>query len=161
MQIRKTTGSALLLFALTAAAANAAVSSAEDAVPSKAATRYSSGAAVADVEAPPTIAKKAAKVEEDTIAALDPTKVNKDPGRVDAPVDGLDGKPHNGPGLFELAEKGTGDVGISGGKTHVDIKNPPPHTGDHEIVDLEEGTEGDDHKAKVRWAVDGRHCVQD
>jgi hypothetical protein len=53
----------------------------------------------------------------------------------------LDGKPHDGPGLFETAGKGTGDVGISGGNPHVDILNPPPHTGDHEIVDVAENDE--------------------
>lgn len=59
-------------------------------------------------------------------------------------MDGLDGKPHDGPGIFETKKKGSGDVGISGGAPHIDLKNPPPHTGDHEIVDLpdpdEDGT---------------------
>ncbi|TGZ85061.1 UPF0016-domain-containing protein [Ascodesmis nigricans] len=64
-------------------------------------------------------------------------------GEVDSPVDGLDGKPHDGPGIFETKEKGSGDVGISGGALHVDLKNPPPHTGDHEIVDLPDIDEGD------------------
>lgn len=63
---------------------------------------------------------------------------NQVPGSVDAPVDGLDGKPHTGPGLYDTREKGTGSVGISGGKTHVDLKKPPPHTGDHEIVGLDD-----------------------
>ncbi|KAA8893954.1 hypothetical protein FN846DRAFT_976609 [Sphaerosporella brunnea] len=74
-----------------------------------------------------------------------PDEINKVPGSADAPVDGLDGKPHDGPGLFETKGKGTGDVGISGGTLHVDLKNPPPHTGDHEIVDLET-KEGDENK---------------
>jgi len=64
------------------------------------------------------------------------------PGSVDAPVDGFDGKPHDGPGLRETRKKGTGNVGISGGSLHVDIKNPPPHTGDHEIVDIIDSKEG-------------------
>lgn len=67
-------------------------------------------------------------------------------GTVDAPVDGLDGKPHSGPGLYPetSSQKGTGEVGVSGGGASVDIKKPPPHTGEHEIVDIEDPAEGDD-----------------
>lgn len=65
-----------------------------------------------------------------------PASAKKPNGAADAPVDGLDGKPHDGPGLIDTKEKGEGDVGISSGKPHVDLKNPPPHTGDHEIVGL-------------------------
>lgn len=88
---------------------------------------------------PPTAPSKAPK----------PSEVNKEPGSVDAPVDGLDGKPHTGPGLFETKEKGTGDVGISGGQLSVDIKKPPPHTGDHEIVGIDDGKDVDEAN-KVR-----------
>lgn len=68
------------------------------------------------------------------------------PGTVDAPVDGLDGKPHSGPGLYPevSGKKGTGEVGVSGGGASVDIKKPPPHTGEHEIVSIEDPAEGDD-----------------
>jgi len=66
-------------------------------------------------------------------------------GTADAPVDGLDGKPHDGPGLYPgTEEKGSGEVGVSGGRASVDIKKPPPHTGEHEIVEIEEPAEGDD-----------------
>lgn len=62
-------------------------------------------------------------------------------GTADAPVDGLDGKPHSGPGLYpeSSGRRGSGEVGVSGGRASVDIKKPPPHTGEHEIVDVEEG----------------------
>lgn len=61
-------------------------------------------------------------------------------GTADAPVDGLDGKPHDGPGLYPETkpEKGTGEVGVSGGRASVDITKPPPHTGEHEIVEIKE-----------------------
>jgi hypothetical protein len=71
-------------------------------------------------------------------AAVPGAQKNQEPGKVDAPVDGLDGKPHDGPGLFETKEKGSGDVGISGGKSLVDLQKPPPHTGEHEIVNVED-----------------------
>jgi len=69
--------------------------------------------------------------------------VQKQDGKVDAPVDGLDGKPHDGPGLFETKAKGSGDVGISGGKHSIDLKKPPPHTGEHEIVSVEDPQDED------------------
>lgn len=67
-------------------------------------------------------------------------------GTTDAPVDGLDGKPHSGPGLYpeHADKKGTGEVGVSGGGSSVDIRKPPPHTGEHEIVDIEDLGEGDE-----------------
>lgn len=67
-------------------------------------------------------------------------------GTADAPVDGLDGKPHSGPGLYPETSgpKGSGEVGVSGGGASVDIKKPPPHTGEHEIVDIQDPAEGDD-----------------
>ncbi|CAZ84170.1 unnamed protein product [Tuber melanosporum] len=74
---------------------------------------------------------------------------SKAEGTADAPVDGLDGKPHDGPGLHPGSkEKGSGEVGVSGGGASVDIKNPPPHTGEHEIVEIEEPAEGDDSAIK-------------
>lgn len=67
-------------------------------------------------------------------------------GTADAPVDGLDGKPHSGPGLYpeSSGRRGSGEIGVSGGGASVDIKKPPPHTGEHEIVDIEDPAEGDD-----------------
>lgn len=67
-------------------------------------------------------------------------------GTADAPVDGLDGKPHSGPGLYpeSSGRRGSGEVGVSGGGASVDIKKPPPHTGEHEIVGIEDPAEGDD-----------------
>jgi hypothetical protein len=68
-------------------------------------------------------------------------KKTKAEGTADAPVDGLDGKPHDGPGLYPETkpEKGSGEVGVSGGGASVDITKPPPHTGEHEIVEIEKG----------------------
>ncbi|KAL7274675.1 GCR1-dependent translation factor 1 [Rhizina undulata] len=75
---------------------------------------------------------------------------NSNKGTADAPVDGLDGKPHDGPGLYpENTKTGTGDVGVSGGGASVDITKPPPHTGEHEIVDIENPSEGDDSQLKL------------
>ncbi|KAG0637575.1 hypothetical protein HOY80DRAFT_251902 [Tuber brumale] len=77
------------------------------------------------------------------------TLKSKAEGTADAPVDGLDGKPHDGPGLHPgTKEKGSGEVGVSGGGASVNIKNPPPHTGEHEIVEIEEPAEGDDSAIK-------------
>lgn len=74
-------------------------------------------------------------------------------GTADAPVDGLDGKPHDGPGLYPgTEEKGSGEVGVSGGGASVDIKKPPPHTGEHEIVEIEEPAEGDDSAVRFSHA---------
>lgn len=99
-------------------------------------------------------------------AAIDPTTTssaaaatitNLVPGSVDAPVDNLDGKPHTGPGLYDMREKGSGSVGISSGRTHVDLKNPPPHTGDHEIVDLEDAEVGEKDGASPASKVSRRN----
>jgi hypothetical protein len=131
MRVRKSTTSILLLLAgsLAVQAANIPVPAIHPAANKDVvATTTTTGVAEVHTKAP------------------HPDKVNKEPGSVDAPVDGLDGKPHTGPGLFETKGKGTGSVGISSGNLHVDLKKPPPHTGDHEIVGLEE-KEGDD---KVR-----------
>jgi len=74
-------------------------------------------------------------------------------GTADAPVDGLDGKPHDGPGLYPgTEERGSGEVGVSGGGASVDIKKPPPHTGEHEIVEIEEPAEGDDSAVRFSHA---------
>jgi len=118
----------LLLLAVAAHAANIPPAAAEQPL------QLATVAAAAAAPIPTTAAEVAAAA-----AAL-----NKEPGSVDAPVDGLDGKPHDGPGLRETRVKGTGKVGISGGSLHVDIKNPPPHTGDHEIVDVITPKEGDE-----------------
>ncbi|KAI5842305.1 hypothetical protein BZA05DRAFT_205605 [Tricharina praecox] len=125
MLLPKSTAAAAPLLLLLAVAAQAAI------IPPVAEVATAAAAAVASI--PTTAAEVAAA------AAL-----NKEPGSVDAPVDGLDGKPHDGPGLRETREKGTGKVGISGGSLHVDIKNPPPHTGDHEIVDIIAPNDGDE-----------------
>ncbi|KAI5846527.1 hypothetical protein DFP73DRAFT_572811 [Morchella snyderi] len=79
-------------------------------------------------------------------------KTSTSAGTVDAPVDGLDGKPHTGPGLYpeHSDKKGTGEVGVSGGGSSVDIKKPPPHTGDHEIVDIEDPAEGDESSLSLK-----------
>ncbi|CCX10017.1 hypothetical protein FPQ18DRAFT_51523 [Pyronema domesticum] len=127
MRVRKSTTSILLLLAgsLAVQAANIPVPAIHPAANKDVvATTTTTGVAEVHTKAP------------------HPDKVNKEPGSVDAPVDGLDGKPHTGPGLFETKGKGTGSVGISSGNLHVDLKKPPPHTGDHEIVGLEE-KEGD------------------
>lgn len=81
------------------------------------------------------------KTTDDTAGAVISTS-----GTADAPVDGLDGKPHSGPGLYpeSAGRRGSGEVGVSGGGASVDIKKPPPHTGEHEIVDIEDPAEGDD-----------------
>lgn len=150
MQIRKTAGPALLLFALTAAAANIAVPI--DAADDAALSKFDSKPADVTLGEDATASDKIAREAGDKIVPVDPATLNKKPGSVDAPVDGLDGKPHDGPGLFETAKAGTGEVGVSSGKTHVDLKKPPPHTGDHEIVDLEEPKEGEKVEAKVRDA---------
>ena len=118
MLVKKSATPLLILLAAAAAAANAAavgLPAATPAVP----TLNTAAAAAAPLLIPPA------------------ANVNDKPGSADAPVDGLDGKPHTGPGLFETKEKGKGKVGISGGAPHVDLKNPPPHTGGHEIVDVE------------------------
>ncbi|KAH8152907.1 uncharacterized protein LAJ45_03133 [Morchella importuna] len=79
------------------------------------------------------------------------TDLKTSAGTVDAPVDGLDGKPHTGPGLYpeHSDKKGTGEVGVSGGGSSVDIKKPPPHTGEHEIVDIEDPAEGDESSMQL------------
>ncbi|KAF8542205.1 hypothetical protein BDD12DRAFT_916364 [Trichophaea hybrida] len=148
MLVPKSTGPLLLLLAIAVRAANNPV----PAVLPKAAAPVAAGPK--ELPSPSTTLTGGASSRSAPplpIKAPNPSEVNKEPGSVDAPVDGLDGKPHTGPGLFETKEKGTGDVGISGGTLHVDLKKPPPHTGDHEIVNLEDPKDG--NEAKVRSSV--------
>jgi len=148
MLVPKSTGPLLLLLSITAHAVNNPV----PAVPPPKAAPVAAGPK--ELPSPSTTLAGGASARSAPplpIKAPNPAEVNKEPGSVDAPVDGLDGKPHTGPGLFETKEKGTGDVGISGGTLHVDLKKPPLHTGDHEIVGLEDSKEEDE--SKVRSSV--------
>ncbi|KAI5779075.1 hypothetical protein EDC01DRAFT_719147 [Geopyxis carbonaria] len=125
-------GPLLLLLASSVSAANNPVPNEYPAAPAKDVAQ----AVSKDGPAIPTVAIGPQKPDIDTVKQK---AGGGKPGTVDAPVDGLDGKPHDGPGLLWTGEQeGSGDVGISGGKPHIDVKKPPPHTGDHEIVDLEE-----------------------
>jgi hypothetical protein len=133
---KSTAGTLLLLLAATAYTAN---------IPVQAELPPKNVVAAGPAAAPTTAAGATANVPD---KAPNPGEINKVPGSVDAPVDGLDGKPHDGPGLYETKGKGTGDVGISGGTLHVDLKNPPLHTGEHEIVDIEDPKEGDERKVR-------------